>query len=189
MSVDMIAPQWMHSQVTADEYESWSEEQCAGIEIVDGMVVVSPSVSKRHNRLARVLANALDAAAGPEWNADTHFDVRLQDVPLPNLRPDVVVYRAAKIDIAPTRPEHVLLAVEIVSPGSETTDRVVKLNQYASAGIPFYWRVELTLTHIPVVYTYLLDSASRRYRDGDVFTGLVKATVPFPIEADLSTTA
>jgi hypothetical protein len=38
MSVDMIAPEWMHSQITAEEYESWSEEQCAGIEIVDGMV-------------------------------------------------------------------------------------------------------------------------------------------------------
>lgn len=189
MSVDMIAPQWMHSQVTAGEYESWSAEQCAGIEIVDGMVVVSPSASKRHNRLARVLANALDVAAGPEWNADTDFDVRLQDVPLTNRRPDVVVYRADTIDINPTRPEHVLLAGEIVSPGSETTDRVVKLNQYAGAGIPFYWRVELTPTRIPVVYTYLLDSASRRYRDGEVYTGLVRATVPFPVEVDLSSLA
>ncbi len=56
MSVDMIAPEWMHSQITAAEYESWSEEQCAGIEIVDGMIVVSPRASKRHNRLARILA-------------------------------------------------------------------------------------------------------------------------------------
>src|SRR6201992_1196993 len=166
MSVDMIAPQWMHSQVTADEYESWSEEQCAGIEIVDGMVVVSPSASKRHTRLARVLANALDAAAGPEWNADTDFDVRLQDMPLTNRRPDLVVYRADTIDITPTRPEHVLLVAEIVSPGSETTDRIVKLDQYARAGIAFYWRVELTATGIPVVYSYLLDSASSRYREG-----------------------
>src|SRR3984957_6943859 len=187
MSVDMIAPQWMHTQVTAEEYESWSQEHSAGIEIVDGMVVVSPIASKRHNRLARVLANALDATAGADWNADTDFDVRLQDVPLTNRRPDTVVYRADTIDITPTRPEHVLLAVEIVSPGSETTDRVVKLNQYASVGIPFYWRVEPTVTRIPVVYTYLLDSASRRYRDSDVFTGQVKATVPFPVEADLST--
>jgi hypothetical protein len=82
MSVDMIVPAWMHSQITAADYESWSEERCAGIEIVDGMVVVSPSTSKRHSRLARILANALDAAAGPDWNADTDFDVRLQDVPL-----------------------------------------------------------------------------------------------------------
>jgi hypothetical protein len=65
----------------------------------------------------------------------------------------------------------------------------VKLDQYANAGIPFYWRVELTPAHIPVVYTYLLDPASRRYRDGDVYTGLFKATVPFPVEVDLSTLA
>jgi len=182
----MIAPEWMHSQVTAAEYESWTEEQCAGIEIVDGMVVVSPSPSKRHNRLARTLANALDASAGPDWNADTDFDVRLQDVPLTNRRPDVTVYRADTIDVTPTRPEHVLLVAEIVSPGSETTDRIVKPDQYARAGIPFYWRVELTPTCIPVVYTYLLDSASRRYRDEAVFTGLVKATVPFQAEIDLS---
>ena len=36
----------------------------------------------------------------------------------------------------------------------------------------FYWRVELTASVIPVVYTYLLDAASRRYREADVFTGL-----------------
>jgi hypothetical protein len=95
----------MHAQITAEEYESWSEEQCAGIEIMDGMVIVRPSASKRHNRLARVLANALDAAAGPDRNADTDFDVRLQDVPLTNRRPDVVVYRADTIDVTPTRPE------------------------------------------------------------------------------------
>lgn len=104
----------MHSQVTAQEYESWPEEQCAGIEIVGGMVVVSPSASRRHNRLARVLANALGA-----------------------------------IDFTPTRPEYVLLAAGSFSPGSDTTDRVVKLTQYASADIPLYWRAELTPTRIP----------------------------------------
>ncbi len=81
MSVGMTAPEWMHSQITAAEYKWWPGEQCAGIEIVDGMVVVSPGASKRLNRLARILANALDAAGGADWNAGTGFDVRLQDVP------------------------------------------------------------------------------------------------------------
>src|SRR5215467_6669032 len=153
MTAEEVAPAWMHAQISAEQYDSWSEEQCAGIEIVDGMVVVSPSASKRHNRLARILANALDAAAGPDWNADTDFDVRLQDVPLTNRRPDVVVYRADTIDISPTPPEHVLLVVEIVSPGSETTDRVVKVGQYAKAGIAFYWRVEQAANSVQIVYT------------------------------------
>jgi Uma2 family endonuclease len=139
----------MHEQITAERYDSWPEERCAGIEVVDGTAVARPSASKRHNRLARMLANALESAAGPEWNADTDVDVRLQDVPLTNRRPDVVVYRADTIDVTPTRPEHVLLVVEVVSPGSETTDRVVKTDQYARAGIGFYWRVEQAATGAP----------------------------------------
>lgn len=185
MTIEAVTPAWMHRQITAAEYDSWTEEQCAGVEIVDGMVVVSPSATKRHNRLARILANALDAAAGPDWNADTDFDVRLQDVPLTNRRPDVVVYRANTIDITPTRPEHVLLVVEVVSPGSETTDRVVKVDQYAKAGIAFYWRVEQTATGIPLTYTYVLDPATRTYRDSDLHTGIIKAAAPFPVEIDL----
>ncbi len=187
MTADMIAPAWMHLQITAEQYDSWSAEQCTGIEIVDGMVVVTPSASVRHNRLARFLAHGLELGAGPEWNADIDFDVRLQEVPLTNRRPDVVVYRAAAIDSLPMRPENVLLLVEIVSPGSETTDRVVKADQYAKAGIAFYWRVEQATTGVPLVYTYVLDPASRVYRDGEVFTGTVKATVPFSVEIDLST--
>lgn len=186
MTVGMVAPAWMHEQVTAEQYAAWSEEQCAGIEIVDGMVLVSPSASKRHNRLARLLANALDAATGPDWNADIDFDVRLQDVPLNNRRPDVTVYRAATIDVSPTRPEDVLLVVEVVSPGSETTDRIVKADQYARAGIPFYWRVEQAVTGTPLVYTYVLDPATGRYRDSEIFTGVVKLEVPFAVEVDLS---
>jgi Uma2 family endonuclease len=127
----------------------------------------------------------LDVAAGPEWNADTDFDVRLQDVPLNNRRSDVTVYRADTIDVSPTRPEHVLLVVEVVSPGSETTDRIVKADQYARAGIQFYWRVEQAATGAPLVYTYVLDAAARRYRDSEVFAGVVKLAAPFAIEIDL----
>lgn len=64
MTADMIAPYWMHQQISAGRYDSWTDEQCAGIEIVDGMVVVAPSASKRHNRIATTLAVALEAAAG-----------------------------------------------------------------------------------------------------------------------------
>lgn len=149
------------------------------------MVVVSPSASKRRNRLARILANALDAAVGPDWNADTDFDVRLQDVPLTNRRPDVVVYRADTIDLTPTRPEHVLLVVEVVSPGSETTDRIVKVDQYAKAGIAFNWRIEQAANGVPLIYTYILDPATGSYRTGDMLTGAVDVSAPFPVEIDL----
>lgn len=39
MSVDVIVPPGARSRVMAEEYESWSVEQCVGIEIADGAVV------------------------------------------------------------------------------------------------------------------------------------------------------
>jgi hypothetical protein len=97
----------------------------------------------------------------------------------------VTLYRTDSIDITPTRPEHVLLIVEVVSPRTETTDRTVKADQYANAAIPFYWRVEQTPTGAPLLYTNVLDPATRRYRDGDLFTDIVRVTAPFPFEIDL----
>jgi Uma2 family endonuclease len=186
MTADAVAPLWMHEQISAEQYDSWSEEQSAGIEIVDGMVTVSPSPSKRHNRIAMRIAVALEDVSGGEWNTVTDVDLRLQDIPLLNRRPDVVVYRADTLDVTPTRPEHVLMVVEVVSPGSETTDRIVKRDQYAKAGIQFYWRVEPEPVGGPLVYTYILDRSSGVYRDGDVFTGVVTANAPFPVTIDLT---
>lgn len=186
MSVGTTVPSWMHAQVTAEEYDSWPEEQCTGIEIVDGMVAVMPRPTTRHQRLARLLAQALEEAAGPGWMADIDFDIRLQDVPLTNRAPDVAVYRADAIDTMPKRPEHILLVAEVVSPGSETTDRLVKPAEYAAAGIPFFWRIELATTGTPVVYTYVLDSASKRYRESDMFTGKIQVDAPFPAEIDMT---
>ncbi|MCC9308229.1 Uma2 family endonuclease [Kitasatospora sp. RB6PN24] len=180
------APDWMHQPITAEEYDSLPEELCADIEIVDGMVVMSPSATSGHNRIARILANALDVASTPEWFADTDFDVRVRDIPLTNRRPDVVVYRAEAQRITPKRPEHVLLLVEVVSPGSETTDRITKPAQYAKAGIQYYWRVEQFTNADPKVFTYELDPETAAYRATEVFTGLVKATAPFEITADLT---
>jgi len=179
----MTAPQWM--LVTAEQYDSWSPVQCAGIEMVDGVIVLTPRPSIRHNRIARLIAGALDDAGGTEWNADTDFDLRLQDVPLINLRPDVVVYRAVAIDITPARPQNVLLVVEVVSPGSETTDRQTKMSQYAKAGIAFYWRVEQSAANVPIIYTYVLDPAASAYRDSDVHTGRLTMTTPFEVDLDL----
>lgn len=50
MTAEMVAPAWMRSQISAEQYDSWSEEQCAGIEIVDCMVVMSPTARESRSR-------------------------------------------------------------------------------------------------------------------------------------------
>lgn len=185
MTTETTPPFWMHELVTVEQYDSWPEDQCTGIEIMDGMVVMSPSPTARHNRVAKLLSVALEAASDGAWLADIDFDVRLRDIPLLNRRPDVIVYRAESIDVMPKRPEHVLLIAEIVSPGSESADRRIKPDEYAAAGIEYYWRVEQVGIGIPVVHTYVLDAAAQVYRPTEVFTGIVKAIAPFSVEIDL----
>ncbi|MDA3646000.1 Uma2 family endonuclease [Saccharopolyspora indica] len=59
--------------------------------------------------------------------------------------PDLVVVPVERARESPPRypAQDVLLAVEVVSPGSVGTDRVTKFAEYAEAGIPNYWIVDL----------------------------------------------
>ena len=75
--------------------------------------------------------------------------------------------------------------VDIVSPGSESTDRVAKPLEYAAAGIAYFWRVEIK-SGAPVVYTYALDSGTGVYRSTGIFEGVVKTDLGFPVEIDLT---
>jgi Uma2 family endonuclease len=112
-------------------------------------------------------------------------DLRLCEDPLLDRQPDVVVY-AARTSRDRTIPvAAVLAAVEVVSPGSETADRREKPADYAEAGIPFYWRVEIVGGQ-PIVHTYALDQAAKVYRDTGAFNGVVKTRLTFPVEIDLT---
>ena len=110
-------------------------------EIVDGALVVSPGPALDHEfvigEIRAVIMSALPAGfkvVGP-ITVDLHPSYRIPDlVVLP-----LDAFRAGgKL----ARPDDVLLAVEVVSPGSVTTDRITKPAQYAAAGIGAYWRVE-----------------------------------------------
>src|SRR4051812_25299894 len=148
------------------------EEVCRRIEIVDGSIIVSPSATPRHNRIARLLANSLEEAVPTPWQGTTDVDLRLSDVPLHNRRPDILVF-SGDPDELPVRPQHVLLAVEIMSKGSINADRLDKPAEYAVAGIPHYWRVEQRPAGL-IVYTYRLDAAAKVYAAIDTHSRVLK---------------
>ncbi len=79
---------------------------------------------------------------------------------LPNgmLVPDVLVAHTAAVwsGRSVLSPADLLLAVEVVSPSSATTDRITKPTLYVEAGVPAYWRVELEGAGAPTVVTYQL---------------------------------
>ncbi|WP_344590622.1 Uma2 family endonuclease [Actinomadura vinacea] len=180
-------PEWMLSLpdegITAEQYDRMPVEDCRNIEIVDGSIVVSPAATPRHNEIAMELAHALKRAAPPPWRATIDSDLRISEVPLTNRRPDVLVYRGDPRN-RPVLPGDALLAVEIMSTGSVSTDRFSKPVEYAQAGIPHYWRLEENSSGL-TTYTFALNPASREYSETGAYHGALKTEQPFPFDIDL----
>ncbi len=130
------------------------------------------------------LGVALHAACPPDYAGVQAVDVRISD--RRSLSPDVLIVTRESLKLnSYFRPGDVLLAVEIVSPSTRTTDRVTKPALYAEAGIPFYWLVEMT-GGVRVV-THHLDVATGAYVRAAEFDDVVRTELPFPIVLPIST--
>jgi Uma2 family endonuclease len=183
-------PDWMIQPdgLSAEEYEALPEEICRRIEVVDGAIVVNPAPRRLHQDICRRLATLLEAACRHALAVSTDVDLRLRDIPLLNRRPDVVVYDASLPGDAILRPEHCALVVEVMSPGSVTTDQTDKPAEYAAARIPCYWRIEHNQADNALsLFTYRLDPTTGAYASGGVHTGTVAVAEPFPVTIDLTT--
>lgn len=155
--------------VTPDEYDALPPD--SRIELVDGVLHVMTPPTARHQIVMMRLAQSLLRRCPEHLIALHEQEIRLADDHRRN--PDVLVVRraAVNLDWFSFAPKDVLLAVEIVSPGTQTADRKHKPAEYADAGIPFYWRVE----PIPefAVHTFQLDEtdvyeSTGVFRAGDV---------------------
>ena len=175
--------------LTAADYDALSEEVCRRIEVVDGGIVMTPAPRRPHQIIARRLANAIEDAAGPRWAVATDVDLRLRDVPLLNRRPDIAVHDAALDDDEVLRPEHTVLVVEVMSPGSITTGQTDKPAEYARAGIEHFWRLENPTDDAAdlALFRYRLDSATGIYTLLEVHKDEVAVRVPMELRVDLAT--
>jgi Uma2 family endonuclease len=176
-------PVWMTEQLTAEAYEALPEDVCRSIEVVDGAIVVSPALTRRHQVIARRLANALEHACPADLCVNTDVDLRLADVPLLNRRPDVVVYRASLPDDEVLRPVDVTLVAEVTSPGSVATDRIDKHAEYAAAGITWYWRIDPASGALSI---YRHNRALGAYQLTTEVSGVARIAEPFPMDLDLT---
>ena len=111
-------------------------------ELVDGNLITVPPANIRH----QLLTSRLSVWLSNHGYADRVIPtpgVRTSDDNLNGRIPDLIV----SISTLPQEtvwlpPELVAVAIEIVSKGSERTDRWFKPVEYARAGIPRFWRVE-----------------------------------------------
>jgi len=72
----------------------------------------------------------------------------------------------------------VLNIIEIIAPGSRRIDMVDKRNEYADAGIPHYWVIDIDVP-ISLVACHRAEPRQRRV------TGTFTTEEPFPVTIDL----
>ncbi|GGQ44610.1 Uma2 family endonuclease [Actinomadura coerulea] len=174
------------------------EDEGRGLELEDGWLI-ELSRSAPHNWAARQVQDILQEAAtdakasvfiagGGDWEISTSAGIRKPDV-------FVVPKSVARASIIDRNPVvipgiEVLLAVEVVSPGSgsERADRVRKLKEYATLGIPQYWLAEFAPG--PKVQIFALDDAASAYRlvqtvdAGNVVDATVEADTTITVRFD-----
>src|SRR5262245_13481611 len=131
-------------RVTYAELQQWPDDG-RRYELYDGEVVEVPAPILRHQRVAMHVADVLreyeEQSGGVIVIAP--FDIVLSEHNV--LQPDVVFFRADRRHLLDTwgparvRPD---LAVEVLSPGTQSRDRGRKMELLARFGLPEYWIVD-----------------------------------------------
>ncbi|MEV7284232.1 Uma2 family endonuclease [Streptomyces sp. NPDC093252] len=159
-------------------------------ELIDGSLVFVSPQRFFHFLVIELLMKGLGLSLPPDLMLVREMAVRLNDRNAPE--PDIaVVDRAALTSLDQSRFEarDVLLAVEVVSPESESRDSTTKPLKYATAGIPHYWRVERDpVTDQPIAHVYQLDTLSRSYVHMGLQRDRIKVAEPYDIDLDLTIT-
>lgn len=168
---------------TVAEYAELGEPEFGYTELQEGRILMSPSPSPHHMIASGELFVQFRDQLPRDLIAIQDVDVNLELVPYGDpgfsRRPDVVVVpRAAVKSGEMLRASEVLVVVEIVSPGSRRMDRVVKRAEYADAGIPHYWIVDLDE---PVSLAACHLAGDFGYQDAGDVTGEFSTSVPFDV--------
>ncbi|WP_028934403.1 Uma2 family endonuclease [Pseudonocardia spinosispora] len=184
-------PEWHRRPLTVADYLALGETDVR-VELVEGKVVMAPSPSPAHMEATFELGVALRGAVPSGFRVVPEIDLDLQLAPaeLPGFvrSPDLAVVRSTalrrvKEQGGVIRAADTLLVVEVISPSSKRTDRVDKRGEYAEAGIPYYWILDLTE---PVSLLVCHQTGEFRYADSGEFTGKVSLVDPFPFELNLA---
>jgi Uma2 family endonuclease len=181
----MSAGPWPDHLLSLDGWAAMPEDNSRHYEVVEGVLRVSPRPASDHQLATAELAHQLtdqlpfdlveliqvEIVIRPGWPATVRV-------------PDLIVVPSTLVAANPARcpAEDVLLAGEVVSPGSRETDQLNKPFEYGRAGIPNYWIVDLdgpvTLTAYQLV--------GEDYKIVGKTSGTMALTEPAPVTVDVA---
>lgn len=174
----------LNASLTLEEYLALPDDtRC---EIVEGILRPMSRAHTKGRQVQHRLTYLVEAQCPSEFEVALEEIVILHEVPPEARIPDVSVFaRSGKSgDTNHVAATHVLLVVEIVSPGSGDEDRRVKPGEYARNGIPHFWRIEPEPEI--AVHTYVLTDGAYVnagvFGQGDRITSVVLGWVDIPVD-------
>jgi Uma2 family endonuclease len=178
-----------YGQEWDDLVRIWEEtdapEGCK-VEIIEGIVTVSPPPSKDHNTTAELLQRRLYTVIPEDWGIYQTLGVSVPGragVYIPDL---VVVPRVVATGPGNRVPaEEALLAVEITSQANANHDRVKKAHGYAEAGVELFLLLDPWHSGRPTATLYgEPDHDTYRVLDTVEYGGKLSLPAPFGLEPD-----
>lgn len=173
----MTAASWPDHLLTLAEWDALPPDTSRCYELVEGVLLVVARPAPLHQRAMMRMCSQIEPQLPAELTVLADVDVVVKAGESPTVRaPDVIITREDCVAANPSRlaAADVVVAVEIISPGTGSTDRVTKMYEYADAGIPHYWLVDLDKPVTLTAYT-LVDGNYEHVGD---FAGTV--TIPSP---------
>ncbi|MFB6958831.1 Uma2 family endonuclease [Streptomyces sp. NPDC056309] len=157
-------------------------------EMIDGSLVFVSPQRDFHSIVIDLLVSGLRRTSPSRLKVRREMTVVIDRKNGPE--PDVSVIRAEAVtgrSQTSFRASDVVLAVEVVSPDSESRDRDTKPRKYAAAGIDHFWLVEMVgEEERPVVHVYERDPVTKTYIVTGIHHDRLKLSVPFDIDIDLT---
>ncbi len=192
-----LPPESLDRLLSIEEYAALGEIEHGRYELQEGRLLMSPSPRPDHMIATVELAFQLKAQlpAGLRLVPDVDLDLELAAPGKPgwSRRPDLVIVTGREVERVRQeggllRASQTLVVVAVVSPGSERTDHVIKREDYADAGIPRYWIIDLDA---PVTLLDCQLAGEFGYQDPGSRAGKFETTVVlddesnFPVRIDL----
>jgi Uma2 family endonuclease len=145
-------------------------------ELVDGVLLVSPAPTNRHQIVVGELYLLLRAAAPADVRvmlAPTDY----QPTDRRSLQPDLLVARRTDVGDEPVNAP-LLLAVEVLSPSTRSVDLLLKRGIYAESGVASYWLVDPAVPSVRALRLF-----DGEYVDAGAADGLqaLELDEPFPV--------
>lgn len=170
--------------LTLREFMALPEDNSVRFELQEGVPIVTPRPRPIHQVALHDIIEQLNRQLPRHLYAVAEIDINLDLDDPPTVRiPDVVVIPRADLKKPGLiKAESVLIAVEIISPGSRRTDTVTKASEYSEAQIPHYWVIDLD--DRPSLTAHHL-AGPFGYQEAPAVVGRFDTTEPMPLVLDL----